>query len=94
MEVAVVLANTSPSIALGEKLERLAERVRALLPDLGRAVGELRRVEEKYCKPLLLVEPPRLSSYFRSMLPSFMLDLVSITLPLSRSLFTRAEEAP
>jgi len=94
MEVAVVLVNTSPSIALGEKLERLAERVKALLPDLGRAVGELSRVEEKYCKPLLLVEPPRLSSYFRSMLPSFMLDLVSITLPLSRSLFTRAEEDP
>ncbi len=67
MEVAVVLANTSPSIALGGGLEELAKKLKEILPNLRRAAEGLRRVEEKYCRPLLLVEPAELGSYFKSM---------------------------
>ena len=92
MEVAVVLANTSPSIVLGGGLEKLAKRLEEILPDLRRAAEELRRVEEKYCRPLLLVEPTELDSYFKSMLTPFTFDLIATMLPLSHSLFTRVVE--
>ncbi len=92
MSTVVTLVNTSPSIALGEKLEELTERLKELLPNLDLAISKLNIIEKRFCKPLLLKNPQELEKYFTSTLPLFMFNLVSAMLPLSNGIFMKVEE--
>ena len=49
-------------------------------------------MEERYCRPLLLVKPQELDIYLKRTLSLFIIDLVPVMLPLSYDLFVEAEE--
>ncbi|MCS7365304.1 MAG: hypothetical protein NDF54_07710 [archaeon GB-1867-035] len=83
---------TSPNIALGRRIEFLANELETLFPKFSEMVEKLEEVEDKFCRPLLLLRPEELEKEFSKQLSSFIYHIISAIIPSSSELLLNADK--